>query len=54
MKNEIRLINGKYVVVKLIKFKTLHPIEAAGLVNKGLVIDTTGDFPKRGKVQALL
>ena len=54
MKNEIRLINGKYVFVKLVKYKTLHPVEAAGLVNKGLVIDTTGKFPKLGKVQALL
>jgi hypothetical protein len=54
MKSEIRLIKGKYVLVKLIKYKTLHPVEAAGLVNKGLVIDTTGKFLKLGKVQALL
>ena len=54
MKNEIRLIDGKYVLVKLVEYKTLHPVEAAGLVNKGLVIDTTGKFPKLGKVQALL
>jgi len=54
MKSEIRLIKGKYVLVKLVKYKTLHPVEAAGLVNKGLVIDTTGKFSKLGKVQALL
>ena len=46
MENEVRLIDGKYVLVKLKIYKFLNPIEAAGLINKNLAIDTTGDLPK--------
>ena len=46
LENEVRLIDGKYVLVKLKIYKFLNPIEAAGLINKNLAIDTTGDFPK--------
>jgi len=50
MENEVRLINGKYVLVKLnIVQKILSSVEAAGLINKELAIDTTGNFPKRGE-----
>ena len=49
MKNEVRLIDGKYVLVELKIDKFLSPVEAAGLVNKNLAIDTTGDFPKLGE-----
>ena len=46
LENEVRLIDGKYVLVKLKIYKFLNPVEAAGLINKNLAIDTTGDFPK--------
>jgi len=49
MENEVRLINEKYVLVKLKIHKFLSSVEAAGLVNKNLAIDTTGDFPKFGE-----
>jgi len=50
MENEVRLINGKYVLVKLnIVQKILSSVEAAGLINKELAIDTTGNFPKMGE-----
>ena len=50
MKNEVRLINKKYVLVKLnIVQKFLTTVEAAGLINKKLAIDTTGNFPTRGE-----
>ena len=50
MENEVRLINEKYVLVKLnIVQKFLSSVEAAGLINKELAIDTTGNFPKRGE-----
>ena len=50
MENEVRLIDGKYVLVKLnIVQKFLSSVEAAGLINKKLAIDTTGNFPKRGE-----
>ena len=49
MENEVRLIDGKYVLVKLKVYKFLNPVEAAGLINKNLAIDTTGDFPKFGE-----
>ena len=49
MKNEVRLIDGKYVLVKLKIHKFLSSVEAAGLVNKNLAIDTTGDFSKLGE-----
>ena len=47
MENEVRLINEKYVLVKLKIGKFLTPVEAAGLINKNLAIDTTGDFPNK-------
>ena len=50
MENEVRLIDGKYVLVKLnIVQKFLSSVEAAGLINKELAIDTTGNFPKLGE-----
>ena len=49
MENEVRLINEKYVLVKLKIDKFLSSVEAAGLINKELAIDTTGNFPKRGE-----
>ena len=49
MENEVRLIDGKYVLIKLKVYKFLSPVEAAGLINKNLAIDTTGDFPKLGE-----
>ena len=49
MENEVRLIYGKYVLVELKIDKFLTPVEAAGLINKNLAIDTTGDFPKVGE-----
>ena len=50
MENEVRLINEKYVLVKLnIVQKFLSSVEAAGLINKKLAIDTTGNFPKQGE-----
>ena len=49
MENEVRLINKKYVLVKLNIQKFLSSVEAAGLVNKNLAIDTTGDFSKLGE-----
>ena len=47
MENEVRLINEKYVLVKLKIHKFLTPVEAAGLINKNLAIDTTGDFSNK-------
>ena len=50
MENEVRLINEKYVLVKLnIVQKFLSSVEAAGLINKNLAIDITGNFSKRGE-----
>ena len=49
MENEVRLIDGKYVLVKLKIDKFLSSVEAAGLINKKLAIDTTGNFPTRGE-----
>ena len=49
MENEVRLIDGKYVLVELKIDKFLSPVEAAGLINKKLAIDTTGDFSKLGE-----
>ena len=49
MENEVRLIDGKYVLVELKIHKFLSPVEAAGLINKELAIDNTGDFPKLGE-----
>ena len=49
MENEVRLINKKYVLVKLNIHKFLSSVEAAGLINKNLAIDITGNFSKRGE-----
>ena len=49
MENEVRLIDGKYVLIKLKIHKFLSSTEAAGLINKNLAIDTTGDFSKLGE-----
>ena len=49
LENEVRLIDGKYVLVELKIHKFLSSVEAAGLINKELAIDTTGDFPKFGE-----
>ena len=49
MENEVRLIDGKYVLVELKIYKILTSDEAAGLINKELAIDNTGDFPKLGE-----
>ena len=49
MEDEVRLIDGKYVLVRLTIHKFLNPVEAAGLVNKNLATDTTGDFSKIGE-----
>ena len=39
-----------HFLVKLnIVQKFLSSVEAAGLINKDLAIDTTGNFPKRGE-----
>ena len=48
MKDEVRLIGGKYVLIKLIEHKFLSPLEARELINKELAIDTIGHFSKLG------
>ena len=46
MKNEVQKTEeGKYILVKKGKVhKFLTKVEAGGVVNKGIAVDTTGDF----------
>lgn len=47
LKDEIHIIDGKYVLVRKEIFKTLHPTEAGGLVNLGKAHDMTNTIDRK-------